>query len=142
MTKELFITVSAGKCVNRVQLDKFIETHPDGVHLLKSTRKDKRSNLQNAYYWACVVPMVKEGLRDAGYDDVRTNEDAHEIMKHLFLKIQIINKKTGEFFETSNSTTKLNKAQFSEFLESVWKWASEYLNVVIPSPNEQVKMFA
>jgi hypothetical protein len=90
-----------------------------------------------------VVPLVFEGLRDAGYDDVKSEEDAHEIMKGLFLKRQIgSQKKGGEVLEFSRSTTDLTKEQFSEYLEDIWRWSAEFLSVVIPNPGESISMFS
>ena len=143
-TKEVFVTKSDGEIVNkkavRVAWD---STPPNGKFLMKIEDKNKRSLSQNSYYWACVVPMVYAALRNEGYDDVKTEEDAHEIMKELFLKQQIASKKKGgEVLEFSRSTTDLNKEQFSEYLESIWRWAAEFLNTVIPNPGQSVDMFS
>ena len=37
---------------------------------------------------------------------------------------------------TITSTAKLTKDEFSEYIESIKQWASEFLSVYIPSPDE------
>lgn len=141
-TREVFVTKSDGEIVNKKAVkEAWASVPPNGKFLMKIEDKSKRSLSQNSYYWACVVPLVKQGLRDVGYDEIRTNEDAHEVLKYMFLKKQIGSKHTGEVIELTGSTAKLTKEMFSEFLENVWKWSAEYLGVVIPSPGEQVKIF-
>ena len=78
---------------------------------------------QNAYYWKIVVPIIKTGLIEIGYENVKTDEDAHQVMKGLFLKDQ-----------HEPTTTKLTTKEYSIYLESIYQWAAEYLSVNIPSP--------
>lgn len=101
----------------------------------------KRTDKQNAYYWSTVVPMVKDGLRDAGYNDVKSNEDAHEILKHLFLKKKYSSDLQDTEIVIAGSTAKLKTIEFNEYLEEIWKWASEYLSINIPEPGSQSEMF-
>lgn len=143
MKRGVFVTKSDGEIVNKKAVRAAWDSVPaNGRFLMTIEDKNKRSLPQNAYYWSCVVPMVKEGLRDAGYDEIKTEEDAHEVMKHLFLKQRVVNKETGEVvFELTRSTTSLTKELFNEYLESIWRWAAEFLNVVIPAPNTQMAFF-
>ena len=113
----------------------------DGKILLTMKDYRKRSVSQNAYYWSVVVPMVRHGLYDIGFDEVQTNEDAHELLKRQFVRRQFVNKQTGEVVAITESTTKLSIPEFGEYLEKVCKWAAEYLGVVIPSPNEELAEF-
>jgi hypothetical protein len=143
-TKEVFVTKSDGEIVNKKAVRQAWESvPPNGRFLMKIESKSKRSLPQNSYYWACVVPMIKEGLIYVGYDEVKTEEDAHEILKHLFLKQQIAStQKGGEVIEFTRSTTHLTKEQFSEYLESIYRWASEFLNIYIPEPNKQADLWS
>jgi hypothetical protein len=141
MEKQVFISMADGEIVNKTTMRNAFADLPNGRYLVKIERKNKRSLPQNAYYWACVVPMVKEGLRNIGYDEVKTEEDAHEIMKYLFLKRQIGSKETGEMIEFTRSTTKLTTTLFSEYLESIYKWGAEFLGINIPAPSQPIEMF-
>lgn len=115
---------------------------PDGEYVWEiKPYKPKRSNQQNAYYWAVIVPLVEKGLRDIGFDEIRDAEDAHEAIKSLFFK-KILHNETHEelTIETVTSTTKFSKEEFSEKIDMIIKWAWEYLAVSIPLPNSQAAM--
>ena len=88
-----------------------------------------------------MIPMVKDGLIDAGYDEIKDNQDAHEILKILFNKKQIINKLTEEIITVPGSTTKLSRKEFGDYMEEIAKWAAEYLGINIPPPGIQMKTF-
>jgi hypothetical protein len=113
----------------------------DGKYLVTIKSIKKRSLKQNAYYWSVCVPMVLQGLRDVGYNDVKTNEDAHEVMKRLFLQKKFTNEKTGEEITLAGNSSDLKTVEFNTYLEDIWQWAAEYLNIQIPQPNEQLIMF-
>jgi uncharacterized protein YegL len=137
--KETYITITEKGIVNKQPFINFLKSLGSGRFLIKAEKKDKRSLSQNAYYWKIVVPMVLDGLQDAGYN-VKTKFQSHEIMKELFLSEDIVNETTGERLTTiTRSTADLNKEQFNKFFEEIWRWASEYLNIVIPEPNQQTE---
>lgn len=137
---EKFVTIRNGILENGWSVNKLIANMPDGRYLLRIEKKNKRSNNQNNYYWACVVQLVFEGLRDAGYNEVEDATDAHEILKNLFLKKQIANN-DGLMIEKIGTTTKLTTIEFNEYLEKIYQWASEYLSVYIPPPNQQSHLY-
>lgn len=101
-------------------------------------KRNHRSDQQNRYYWGGVVPIVCEGLNGVGYRI--TQADTHEYLKHTFLKDKIVNEQTGEYLETIGSTTKLTTTEFMEFIQDIQRWASEFLGVYIPDPNEQTEL--
>lgn len=139
---ECFFYIKGGDITNKAAVKKCFSQLDDGSYLLKIQSKKKRSLLQNQYYWGCVVPMVKDGLRDAGYNEVKTNEDAHEIIKHLFLKRKLTSEKNGDEIVIPGSTAKLTTIEFNTLIDEVIQWASEYLGISIPLPNEPLMMFA
>jgi hypothetical protein len=97
-------------------------------------RKKPRSNPQNAYYWAVIVPMLCDGLNHMGHEfDL---EDTHEFIKANFNYKEIVNTDTGEVLRSPQSTTALSTFEFSEMKEKIQKWAVEWLNIIIPDPNE------
>jgi len=74
---------------------------------------------------------------------VKDNNDAHEVLKHLFLKKKIVNKETGELItEIAGSTAKLTTVEFNFFIEEIIKFGAEFLKIAIPYPNESIVMFA
>lgn len=97
----------------------------------------KRSNLQNAYYWSAVIPIVKEGLKDLGID--MSKEQTHELLKYKFLKREFITN-DGDILQSIASTTELSTKEFNEYIEFIQIWSAEYINVNIPDPNEQTEI--
>ncbi|MBU0959480.1 MAG: hypothetical protein KKB31_06045 [Nanoarchaeota archaeon] len=92
------------------------------IELTIDKRKKDRSNQQNRYYHAVVVKMIAE---DLGY----TKDEAHIALKMLFLL------KDGKV-PTVRSTTDLTTVEFEEYLRKIKRWASMFLNIYIPDPNE------
>lgn len=137
---ELIFYISEGKIKNPKPVKKIFEELTDGRYVLKIEKRNKRSLRQNAYYFGCIVPLVKEGLVSNGFDDVKDESDAHEILKHLFLKRKMINRETEDVIEVVGSTKKLSTVEFNFFIEEIIKWGAEYLNIQIPFPNEQILM--
>lgn len=140
--KEFVLNISGRKIVNFKEFKQTINELKDGKHHIAIKDLRKRSIHQNAYYWGVMVPIIKSALYDAGYDEVKTNEDAHEVIKHLHLKRRIVSKQTGDVIDISESTTKLSIPEFNEFIERVCRWAAEFLGAYIPSPNEEMVMFS
>jgi hypothetical protein len=139
---DFILHIKDGSITNKPVVRKTFDELKDGKYLVKIDAFKKRTLNQNAYYHGVVVPMVKDGLREMGYNEIKTNEQAHDVLKELFLKKMITNEKTGEQIPITGSTADLKTVEFNMFLEDVWQWASEYLNIVIPAPNEQLIMFA
>lgn len=80
--------------------------------------------------------MVRDALNDAGYREVKTPEDAHEILKNLFLRKKKYNRKNGRTKEIAGSTATLTTVEFNTYVEEIIQWAAEYLSIQIPLPNE------
>lgn len=136
--RELIIQRSDERIVNKEELLAVFNSLKVGFHRLTIKDARTRSHPQNRYYWGVVVPMAMEGLKDAGYDEIQNMMDAHEILKHLHLRKRIVSKQTGDVIDIAGSSAKLTIPEFDEYLERICKWAAEYLNVVIPAPNEQI----
>lgn len=138
---EFPLYITEGQITNRSTVRNAFNALPSGRYIVKIERRKKRTANQNQYYWGVVVPMVKDGLINAGFDTVRTMDDAHQVLKSLFLKRHFVNPSTGEGIEWIDSTANLQTIQFNSFLEQIWQWASEYLSISIPMPNEQLSFF-
>jgi hypothetical protein len=97
------------------------------VELVIKKYRKKRTIPQNSYYWGIVLDLISEA---SGY----TTEELHELFKRLFLKKVI--KIGGVDYEVSESTSKLNTEQFSDYIEKIKKFAVMKLDLHIPSPDE------
>ena len=100
--------------------------------------KDKRSNQSNRYYWGIVIDLIYRALKESGWEI--TKEGTHELLRFRFLKEDKPIGEDGEFVTTVRSTTELDRQEFGDYIEACVRFAAEYLNVVIPAPNEQVAM--
>ncbi len=134
---EFYIDIENGEIVQkRLMRKKF--TLVDGSYKISIKPGKRRSNKSNAYYWGVVIPYVYEGLREAGFEKVIDNDDAHLVCKSLFLKQ--IEERNGIKIEKAGSSAKLTKKEFGEYIEAITIWAFDYLSVVIPAPNQQLDL--
>ena len=90
--------------------------------------KPKRSNQLNQYYWGVVVKIISDYT---GY----TKEETHELLKQTFLKKKVL--VNDEWYDTTESTTKLDNKRMLEFIEQVKQWAAEIFSLYIPDPHEK-----
>jgi len=121
------VHIQHGAIVNRSTVRNAFADLKDGRYLMELKKSNTRSLNQNAYYHGIVVPLVKDGLRTAGYNDVRTNEDAHEVLKYLFLKKKIPNQH-AEFVELIGSTATLTTVEFMEYINSLIQGRKAHLS--------------
>ncbi len=94
-----------------------------------------RSLNQNKYYWAVIIQYALKGLVDAGNEQL-TPDVVHEFFKQRFLEGRnIIIPRTGEMVRV-RSTTMLSKTEMMLYVDSIIKFCAEFLNTVIPLPND------
>lgn len=95
-----------------------------------------RSLKQNDYYHKVVVPLVREGFYDIGYNVSKF--ETHNTLKSKFLKVEIIDETDWTYRTEEGSTRTLTTKEFQEFISRIQQWAAEYLNIYVPDPNEQL----
>jgi hypothetical protein len=101
----------------------------------------QRSRSQNAYFHGVIVPEVRRGLIDAGYSAAEcTAEAVKDLLKTMFARREMVNTRTGEVLTTVQATSHMTTTEMMEFQEECRRFASEFLGVTIPSPNEQTKI--
>lgn len=124
---------------NRQRLLEWARQYPGKNVVIKFERKgSKRSSPQNRYYWGVVIKEITLRLRELGHQWL-TDEDVHDIMKLKFNYEQIISEQ-GEALELPKSTTTLTKTQFAEYIDNIRMWASGFLSIDIPDPNQDLTM--
>lgn len=116
------------------------------IEVTVKQRYKQRSSPQNRYYWGVLIPSILLAFIDLGNDLQQDNQE-HLDMVHGFLKdkflhngIEIANAQ-GEVEQLPPSTTRLSTIEQEEYHEDIRRWAAEFLNVVIPLPNEQLEIF-
>lgn len=124
-----------GAIANPKQIAQLFNSLHDGKYLVEINAYDKRSDSQNRYYFGLVVPLIQKGIEDLGTE--LTKEETHEFLKARFNTNDIVNHETGEAINIPLSTTRLNKEQFSEYIEKIQRFAAEFLNIEIPDPGVQ-----
>ena len=96
------------------------------VSVIIKLQSKGRSDNQNAYYWAVVIGLIAE---NCGYRQSWEHEEVHSKLKDMFLP------RHGQL-NITRSTSDLNTVEFEEYLSKIRQWASEYLSLYIPLPNE------
>lgn len=87
-----------------------------------SIQPANRTTAQNSFYWATLT-AISEQIRPG--DKVHDPDVWHAYFKSKFLPSRMIELPNGEVVEQEPSTTGLTKAQFSDYVEQVFAWATE-----------------
>lgn len=133
-----FTIDDTGAITNPKKVRQFFADHESGSYSLVSKPTKIRSLQANAYIHAVLFPEVLIALKEGGFAEVQTVEDAKAVCKGLFLKVTYTNH-AGATLEKILDTHELTKEQMSDFIESVIRWLAEYFNHVVPAPNTQTE---
>tara|TARA_R110000787_G_scaffold12678_6_gene40767 strand:+ start:764 stop:1147 length:384 start_codon:yes stop_codon:yes gene_type:complete len=94
-------------------------------------QRNNRSNMQNNYYWACIVQPLSNEL---GYFP----DEMHDTLKIKFSsewqRIEINDKIVG--LQTVKSTAKMNTKAFEIYTDQIRIWALTELGIRLMLPNE------
>tara|TARA_R100001086_G_scaffold109156_1_gene55351 strand:+ start:377 stop:760 length:384 start_codon:yes stop_codon:yes gene_type:complete len=104
----------------------------DNGYIVKvSKQRNNRSNMQNNYYWACIVQPLSNEL---GYFP----DEMHDTLKVKFASewqsIEINDKQLG--LQKVKSTAKMNSKEFEIYADQIRIWALTELNIRLMLPNE------
>lgn len=139
MSKDFaIINVKSGQAESLAPIKNLCLNLKDGKYLFEPSKANKRSSQQNRYYFGIVVPLLQNAFKDYGHQ--LTKEETHDFLKGKFNYLEVVNEETGEFIAIPKTTTGLNKEQFSEYIEKIQIWASQFLNIVIPDPGQQMEI--
>lgn len=108
---------------NQQRFLEYIKGLQGKVQITIEPERRQRSNNQNSYYWAVVVPIL---CAHFGY----TAEEMHNALKWQFLRIM------DAPIPKIKSSAALTTKEFEEFMERVRSWAAQEFNINIPLPNE------
>ena len=94
-------------------------------------QRNNRSNMQNNYYWACIVQPLAEEL---GYFP----DEMHDTLKVKFASewqsVEINEKHIG--LQKVNSTASMNTKDFEIYADQIRIWAVSELGIRLMLPNE------
>lgn len=136
---EFNVYIEDGKITNKKTVKGFFTLLDDGRYKITIQKSNKRTLQQNNWLHA-VLPDILDGLRNMGYNELKTNEDAKTVVKALFFKKTITN--GIEEIEVIEDTSKTSKEDFVDRANQIITWAKEYLGIDIAPPLKQVEMFA
>ena len=106
------------------------ELENDYIVSIKKQR-NTRSNMQNSYYWKCIVQGLAEEL---GYFP----NEMHDALRAKFLsEYEMISINDNQIaINKIGSTTALNTKQFEKYTEKIRVWALTDLGIRLMLPNE------
>lgn len=138
---EYFGKVTDGvlKITKRADFDNEVKQFDGHNVIIKVERyRATRSEQQNRYYFGVVCGLIRERLRELGHD--LSIQDTHDFLKGRFNAKELIDVNGGEVIQVGNSTSKLNKSEFMEYLEKIKQFSATTLDLYIPDPNEQLEI--
>lgn len=97
--------------------------------------KSKRSQNQNAYFHAAVIPFFQEMFERFGGEVYDANV-VKEFLKQKFGAEAIVDMETGELVRVGKPTSDMNKEEFGNFLDAMNAWAFEMWEVELPDPEK------
>lgn len=139
MSKEFIIrktTIDTFK--NATPLWEHLKALPEGRYRVTVSKSDKRTLAQNDWLHA-VLPGIRDGLRNVGYNEIRTTDDAKDFLKSLFFKKEVTN--GVETVEVIQGTSDTSKLDFAGKAEEIIIWASQYLGIDVAPPGKQFEFF-
>ena len=95
-----------------------------------AVHKAQRSVPQNKLYWAWVALICEETGAD--------RDEVHGELKRRYLPSESVVGLYGEVITRPISTSKLNTAQFTAYLEKVQVLASSELGIILPVPEDRI----
>jgi hypothetical protein len=94
-------------------------------------QRNNRSNMQNNYYWSCIVQPLSSEL---GYFP----DEMHDTLKVKFASewqsVEVNEKQIG--LQVVNSTARMNTKDFEVYAEQIRIWALNELGIRLMLPNE------
>ena len=112
-------------------LKEFLDKCSDWMYKVEISKQYKIRSLQeNKYYFWIILKMLSDEL----WYEV---DEVHELMKERFLtKIEKLKSEKRVKLKRTKSTSELTTKDFEDYLENIRVFASKYLNIIIPLPNQ------
>lgn len=121
------------------EIREFLESQEGNtIEIVLKKKRSIRTLSQNAYYWAGVIPIIRQGFKDLGY--ILTAEETHEVLKEKFIQPDMIMKGDEFLGNFRRTTTDKTKTEFAEYIAQIQQFAAEILGVYVPEPNEQLQL--
>ena len=127
MAKTLIFTKEGGR-VDLGRLDALIGTLSNGEYVLTITkRRERRTLSQNALLWMW--------LRCIAEDTGNTTDDLYDVFCSKFLRKRVdVN---GDVVECCKTSSQLNTAEMTAFLDNIQVYAASELGITLPNPEDR-----
>lgn len=112
----------------------------NGSVIITVQKKGKPSTSQRGYYRGCVLPEITRRAKE--YGNELSEEQWHELFKKDFNGVDVFNTEGICINRIGQSTEFLNKELYGEFLDKVIHFAATEMDLEIPPPNTQAKIFS
>ena len=116
---------------DKQQLFNYLKELEDNYIVDVKKKRNNRSNMQNNYYWACIVQPLASEL---GYFP----DEMHDCLKVKFASewqsVEINDKQVG--LQVVNSSARMNTGEFELYAEQIRIWALSELGIRLMLPNE------
>ena len=109
------------------------------INLTFAKKTNKRSNNQNRYYWAVIIPIFKNAIRES-WGELWSIAETHEFLKSNCNYIEFVNEDTGEIIRKVRSTTENTTVIQEEFHEKCRQLCSTFFDTEIPLPDKDLKI--
>ena len=109
----------------------YLKELESGYIVKVSKQKNNRSNMQNNYYWACIVQPLANEL---GYFPDEMHDTLKVKFASLWQSIEVNDKQIG--LQKVKSTAKMNSKEFEIYADQIRIWALTELNIKLMLPNE------
>jgi hypothetical protein len=138
---EAFAKIENGKLLlhNDKRLKADISTLPDQEVILTIKKRGSKSLAQTGYLFGVVYQECRLGFLNLGYR--MSIEEVHRFFKIKFLPVHIMDSQGTIIGEWEGTTTDMNKAEMTDYIEQIRQYAAENLSVHIPDPVKNPKLF-
>lgn len=109
----------------------YLKELESGYIVKVSKQRNNRSNMQNNYYWACIVQPLANEL---GYFPDEMHDTLKVKFASLWESIEVNDKQIG--LQKVKSTAKMNSKEFEIYADQIRIWALTELNIRLMLPNE------
>jgi len=120
--------------INLLDREKFIKAaggfNDAEISLTLKVLGNPRSKPQQRYYMGVVVPIIR-GLINESQGENFSNEEIHEWLKMRF-NAKLIVTHNGHSLTIAQSTSKLNSAEFADYIDAIKRFAFSFFGVKIP----------
>lgn len=127
MAKTLIFTKEGGR-VDLGRLDALVGTLSNGEYVLTITkRRERRTLSQNALLWMW--------LRCIAEDTGNTTDDLYDVFCSKFLRKRV--EVNGDVVECCKTSSQLNTAEMTTFLDNIQVYAASELGITLPNPEDR-----